>query len=407
MSASHVLAKGPLSSAIGQWAFVGLGAYALAGGEALRDAAVQTASVAAQLAAGVPLSAILQASGTGGSNNHAAGAAGAAAAAPAPIIIHTSSGSSSGGGKLLTERPLVLLVQLTLGAGLCWGSYIVLSTVLPEQIKEMLPVTRKFFDAAVTSLGKGILQVKESLGEQILGLSTKQDELSEQQSETHAEVLSVRNDLGEVKFDLNAIADTVERCEASLTDAERRQSYTARGVRLLVRCVGAMMPGNARLASELDRFAQQGDELGFQDDSAEHSEGDFHKSTQSLPAIQQGGQQHGYPALPQCTPGGNHHNSTPMIMSHRSRSAGDNPQMGRTPSYVTPNVARALTDADGTVSSVDTSGDPECAGHEHEPVSTPMTKSAAAALPPPTPQDLDEVRLLLDMVRRGGTVSVK
>ena len=86
--------------------------------------------------------------------------------------------------------------------------------------------------------------------------------------------------------------------------------------------------------------------------------------------------------------------------------------MGRTPSYVTPNVARALNCGgggdNGTVSSVDTAGDPECAGHE--PVTTPMTAPGTGgkgALPPPTPQDLDEVRLLLDMVRRGGTVSVK
>ena len=404
MSASQVLAKGPLSSALGQWAFVGLGAYALAGGEALKDVAGKTATITAQLAAGVPLSTILEANSKSSSNNAAA----AAAAIPAPIVIHTGgSSSSSDSGKLLTEKPLVFLVQLTLGAGLCWGSYIIFSNLLPEQIKEMLPVTRKFFDAAITSLGKGILQVKESLGEQILGLSAKQDELAEQQAETHGEVLSVKNDLGEVRFDLTAIADTVERCEASLTTAERRQSYTARGVRLLVRCVGAMMPGNARLASELDRFAQQGDEMGFQDDS----ESDFQRSTQSLPAIEQGpGTTNSYPALPQCTPGttGRSH-STPM-MSARSRSAGENPQMGRTPSYVTPNVARALNCGggdNGTVSSVDTAGDPECAGHE--PVTTPMTGPGAggkSALPPPTPQDLDEVRLLLDMVRRGGTVSV-
>ena len=395
-AASQVLAKGPLSSALGQWAFVGLGAYALAGGEALRDAAGRTAAVAAQLAAGVPLSAILDANNL---NNSRQGAGATTAAVPAPIVIHHTSPASSS-GRLLTDRPLIFLVQLTLGAGLCWGSYIVLSNLLPEQIKEMLPVTRKFFDAAITSLGNGLLQVREQLGEQILGLSAQQDELSEQQSETHAEVLSVRNDLGEVRFDLGAISETVERCEASLAHADRRQSYTAKGVRLLVRCVGAMMPGNARLAGELDRFAQQGDEMGLQD----IDEG-------GLPAIEQGGGS--YPALPQCTPGTDRNNSgsTPM-MAHRSRAGGDNPQVGRTPSYVTPNVARALN-SNNDVSSVES--DPECAGHE--PVSTPMTATGGGPqggtggngktpLPPPTPQDLDEVRLLLDMVRRGGTLSV-
>ena len=400
-AASQVLAKGPLSSALGQWAFVGLGAYALAGGEALRDAAGKTASVAAQLAAGIPISAILEANSKNKSNHNAA------AAVPAPIVIHHTSPATSS-GRLLTDKPLAFLVQLTLGAGLCWGSYIVLSNLLPEQLKEMLPVTRKFFDAAITSLGRGLLQVKEQLGEQILGLSTKQDELSAQQSETHTEVLSVKNDLGEVKFDLGAISDTVERCEASLAHADRRQSYTARGVRLLVRCVGAMMPGNARLAGELDRFAQQGDEMGFaQDDSS--AVGEPHKG--GLPAIEQGG----YPALPQCTPGtdrqhNSHNSSSTPMMSHRSRGGGENPQMGRTPSYVTPNVARALSSHNHDVSSVES--DPECG---HEPVSTPLpttggtqggTGGGKTPLPPPTPQDLDEVRLLLDMVRRGGTLSV-
>ena len=107
------------------------------------------------------------------------------------------------------------------------------------------------------------------------------------------------------------------------------------------------------------------------------------------------------------------------MMSHRSRAGagGDNPPqvVGRTPSYVTPNVARALSSHNHDVASVES--DPECAGHE--PVSTPMTTTGGGTqggtggggngktpLPPPTPQDLDEVRLLLDMVRRGGTLSV-
>ena len=192
MSASQALAKGPLSSALGQWAFVGLGAYALAGGEALKDVASKTATITAQLAAGVPLSTILEANSKSSNNNATA----AAAAIPAPIVIHTSGSSSDSSGKLLTDKPLIFLVQFTLGAGLCWGSYIVFSNLLPEQIKEMLPVTRKFFDTAITSLGKGILQVKDTLSEQILGLRAQQDDLAEQQAATHSEVLTVRNDLG-------------------------------------------------------------------------------------------------------------------------------------------------------------------------------------------------------------------
>ena len=394
---SAQLAKGPLSSALGQWAFVGMGAYALAGGDALRDAAVRTAQITAQLAAGVPLSAILEA----GEHSSRRLAHGAPASAQAPIVIHTT---SSGGGAGMAQKPLVLLVQLTIGAGLCWASYIVFSNFLPEQIKEMLPVTRKFFDAAITSLGKGILQVKETLSEQILGLSRKQEELSDKQDETHTEVLSVRNDLGEVRFDLGQIADTVERCEASLSHAERRQSYTARGVRLLVRCVGAMMPGNSRLAGELDRFNVAGDEFQDEDEIGANAaaqignDGINNGSGSNVKAIE-GPQHHPYAASSSSS-------GTPM--TGRSNPQSQTPAdryVKRTHSYVTPNVARALNDTSASISSVET--DPECAGHEScEFVATPAA-AGGDALPPPTPQDLDEVRLLLDMVRRGGTISVK
>jgi len=391
---SAQLAKGPLSSALGQWAFVGLGAYALAGGEALRDAAVRTAQITAQLSAGVPLSTIL------GEPDRRLVAQGTSASSQAPIVIHTT---SSGGGGGIAQKPLALLVQLTIGAGLCWGSYIVLSNFLPEQIKEMLPVTRKFFDAAITSLGKGILQVKETLSEQILGLSRKQEELSDKQDETHTEVLSVRNDLGEVRFDLGQIADTVERCEASLSHAERRQSYTARGVRLLVRCVGAMMPGNSRLAGELDRFAVAGDEFQDEDEIAANRAAQIGNGTNTNTVKTIEGPQHHHPYATSASSG------TPM--TGRSNPQAQTPAdryVKRTPSYVTPNVARALNDTTASISSVET--DPECAGHERSCELVAAATPAAAggdALPPPTPQDLDEVRLLLDMVRRGGTITVK
>ena len=379
---SAQIAKGPLSSALGQWAFVGLGAYALAGGEALRDTVARTAQITAQLAAGVPLSTIL-----GDPSRQLAAVP--ATASQAPIVIHTTAGGANG---RLAEKPLVMLVQLTVGAGLCWGSYIIFSNLLPEQIKEMLPVTRKFFDAAITSLGKGILQVKETLTEQILGLSMKQDELADKQDQTHGEVLSVRNDLGEVRFDLGQIADTVERCEASLSHAERRQSYTARGVRLLVRCVGAMMPGNSRLAGELDRFAVAGEEFQEEDEIAGPGSNTHQK-------IDNGGANANVKAIEGPQDYSNPQSHTPGYVK-------------RTPSYVTPNVARALNDTTAaSISSVET--DPECAGHESCDVAmtgTPYTatkQGSEIALPPPTPQDLDEVRLLLDMVRRGGTISVK
>lgn len=367
---AHV-AKGPLSSAAGQWAFVGLGTYAVAGGENLQSMAQSALRFGMQLASGTPLHLTDSRSGQTSSQQQQ------------PIIIHSvGPGGNASWGNSLTQKPLLMLLQLTIGAGICWGSYILFSTFLPDQIKEMLPVTRKFFDAAITSLGNGILHVREALSEQIHGLSVKQDELSDKQDETHVQVLSVRNDLGEVRFDLNSISDTVARCENSLSLAERRQSYTARGVSLLVRCVGAMMPGNARLAGELERFSRAGEEFVEDDDD-------------EVEAEQKGGQQQRKP--------------TPARSSSApSGLAGENPQSqtpgyrtAHTPSYVTPAHAYG---GPGSISSVET--DPENAGHENAEMGMGGGNANDLA-PPPTPQDLDEVRMLLDMVRRGGTISVK
>lgn len=379
------MARGPLSSALGQWAFVTMGTVAVIGGDTIKDAATRAVTMAVQLAAGVPLSTIMEAQEREQARKGAKTDA-AHPQAPAPIVIHTG-GAGSAGGALFGGRPTAVLVQLVAGAGLCWGSYIVLSNVLPDQIKEMLPVTRKFFDAAVTSLGNGILQVKDSLTEQMFGLERKQDELAEQQTETHSEVLTVKNELGEVRFDLSAIADTVERCEANLTDAERRQSYTARGVRLLVRCVGAMMPGNARLSGELERFAELGEE--FQDDGVSMD----------------GGGGGGYEMIP---PGsasrGGGGPATPMLPRLPAHAAQGHNPMGpppsayrgdpvRTPSFVTPRISKdERYGRSSSVRRIDGDTGPEKTGQENAV--------------PPTPQDLDEVKLLLDMVRRGGNLTV-
>jgi hypothetical protein len=67
----------------------------------------------------------------------------------------------------------------------------------------------------------------------------------------------MKNDIDNLKLDVNNVHETVKRCESELARASRRQSYTARGVRLLISCVGALMPANASLASELTKFNKQ------------------------------------------------------------------------------------------------------------------------------------------------------
>jgi len=127
---------------------------------------------------------------------------------------------------------------------------------LPEQIKELLPVTRKYFEGAVTSLGQGIIRVRDALGEQIKVLGMKTDALADKQNETHNEVLGLKDDIGDVRVNIDDIALAISRCESSLGDAAGRQTYMSRGVRLLVQCVGDLLrPSNPAVAAELEHFA--------------------------------------------------------------------------------------------------------------------------------------------------------
>ncbi|KAL7451248.1 hypothetical protein ACHAWC_003073, partial [Mediolabrus comicus] len=147
-------------------------------------------------------------------------------------------------------------IHLTLVSGTCWTAYIIFSQYLPEQIKELLPVTRKYFEGAVTSLGQGIIRVRDALGEQIKMLSNKTDALADKQNETHNEVLGLKDDIGDVRVNIDDIALAISRCESSLGDAAGRQTYMSRGVRLLVQCVGDLLrPSNPAVAAELEHFA--------------------------------------------------------------------------------------------------------------------------------------------------------
>lgn len=176
-----------------------------------------------------------------------------------PIVIHShhSSDSKSTGSWVITT-----IIQVGLGAGACWTAYLLFTNCLPESIKEMMPVTRKFFETAVTSLGQGILRVRDALSEQIGALGIKQDELSKKQDETHDKVCSLGEDIGDVRLHMDDISAAISRCESSLSDAADRQTYMSRGVRLLVQCVGDLLrPSNPSVARELDQFGRLSAEL--------------------------------------------------------------------------------------------------------------------------------------------------
>lgn len=255
---AQLLSKGPLSSALGQWIALGIGSYYIAFSSSagssgdgnhhnvLSLAANEIAGVAYRILTGVTREAALlrEEAALAGRLQYGQGPQ------PQPVVIYQQSSGSRGGYWIAT------IVQVGLGATACWTAYVILSNFLPDTIKEMMPVTRKYFETAVTSLGQGILRVRETLTEQMVALGIQQDQLADKQSEIHVDVLGLRSDLVDVRRHVDDIASAISRCEGSLTDAAARQNYMSKGVRLLVQCVGDLLrPGNPKVAEELDRFS--------------------------------------------------------------------------------------------------------------------------------------------------------
>jgi hypothetical protein len=172
-----------------------------------------------------------------------------------PIVIHQV--TSSQAGRSLSGY----IIQLTVGAGFCWGSYMLLVNVLPEAAKGMLPVTTTVFNRAVVSLGNAVINLKDNLMEQILGLSKKQDDLGDRQNETHSEVLHVKGNIDDLKGDMGKVKDSVNQCRISLAESERRTSYIARGVHLLTRGVSTILSQDDDLLYELLQFNRAGEEF--------------------------------------------------------------------------------------------------------------------------------------------------
>ena len=189
MATAHAV-RGPfsliLSSAAGQWAVLGLGGAALMWPEQFMEAIQPT------------IRRLVAASRSGEQIV-------TKAAQQAPIIIHTGDGRSSKSNSLVAT-----LTMYGLGAGCVWLSYTVCATCLPEYMKEMFPVTRRFFDEVTTKLSDGIYQVKEVLGKQILLLSRKQDDLGKKQDKANEDISDIKGDLGEARDDIRNMGDSLD-----------------------------------------------------------------------------------------------------------------------------------------------------------------------------------------------------
>ena len=143
--ATQLATKGPLASALSQWVFLGVGTLVLFSSDNAATKVVQD---------------ILRLVGGNGAKLLQDASQSRNLMPQQPIVIHNVppvvNDSSSSEKNWRGE-----LIKFACGAGACWCSYILFSQLLPESIKELLPVTRQFFDQAVTSLGQGIIRVRD------------------------------------------------------------------------------------------------------------------------------------------------------------------------------------------------------------------------------------------------------
>jgi outer membrane murein-binding lipoprotein Lpp len=379
-------ARGPLSSVLAQWTVIGVGGLNLVG----NDSFTENVMKGAQVVMGLPIT-----------GSFLTKEAPVAAAAQAPIVIHTGGGSSSSSSETTNAKLVASLVQVCIGASICWGSYLVMSNFLPDSVKEMLPVTRKFFDKAVTSLAKGIFEVKEQLSDQIKTLMGKQDQLQEKQDATHDEVLGVKDDVGDLKLDLENMHHTLGRCESSLTEAERKQTYTARGVRLLVKCVGAILPRNADLTTELESFSKLGDDIHDNDSSGavdpQQQQMQYHQQQQQQQMMMMQSPQ-GQHMMMQSPPpiSSQHQMMSPQYSQHSSSSLNAGPPQQYTPIVTATAAPPSVTSSVSTTTNTTTS----------PPTTTKKKEFDGPENETPQSAGLEDVRALLTMVR-GGEVTVQ
>jgi hypothetical protein len=225
-------ARGPLQASLGQLALVGVGAFCLANPEKffniLRRGALFLLEPLPSDYSGRQI----------------------------PIVISSVEKPTSN-----NNATMGYIFQVTTGAGLCWGAYMLLVNILPEAVLEMLPVTKSHFKKAVSWLEERINKVRDTLMQQMFGLSEQQKELSAKQDDTYDEVVIVKDEVRDLSSSLSLARESLDACQQSLVEAERRQSYIARGVRLLTRGVSSLLPQDSTLVQELDKFSKAGNYL--------------------------------------------------------------------------------------------------------------------------------------------------
>jgi len=239
MSAAGV--RGPLSSTFSQWSVLGLGALGLYGNDDFCSSILRGIQ---KVLLGDGGKYLMQSFGNTSNHNPTP---------QLPIVIQNGNASGKSNG-------VWLVVQLGFGTLVCWGSFVLMGQLLPDAFKNVLPVTKKVFDVAVVNLGKAVVNVRDALQEQILGVERKQDELVNKVDDTHDEILHVKDSV-------NDLGDMVYRCERTLNEGERRQLYTAKGVRLVLRCISSILPASSKFNSDLDQYYRQGNDLGLNEDS--------------------------------------------------------------------------------------------------------------------------------------------
>jgi hypothetical protein len=177
-----------------------------------------------------------------------------------PIIIHTGTDSRGGNGG---ASFLTTIVFYVFGAGCVWVSYTLVTTMLPSYIGDMMPVTRKVFEQTTKNLATSLFHVKEAMIKQIQFVMKKQDELAVKQDDTHRDVKDIQEDMKFVRADLSGVVAGVDRCEATVDASQRLQSYTARGVKLLVAAVATVLPrdDNHQILRELEKYARDGEQF--------------------------------------------------------------------------------------------------------------------------------------------------
>ena len=76
---------------------------------------------------------------------------------------------------------------------------------LKEFLTGMLPMTRNFFESTTKALSLAVINVREAIKEQILGLTKKQDQLMKKQDKTRNNVLEIANNLTEARLGISTL----------------------------------------------------------------------------------------------------------------------------------------------------------------------------------------------------------